>query len=107
MSAVAPMFIEDGAPKFEVKVTRIPTVTWTDELALLSATEVAVTVTLAEAAGAVYTVATPLCVGDALKVPHADVGVHDHVTPLLLLSLVTVAVMLPVALVARYVGAAP
>jgi hypothetical protein len=65
-----------------------------------SVTDVAVTVTVVAAAGALYVVAVPLAVELAEKLPHCAVlQATVHLTPALALSLVTMAVRLVVALV--------
>ncbi len=70
-----------------------------------SVTEVAVMVTEAAAAGAVYVVAVPLPVLVGLNVPQEPLGAQLQVTPAFALSFVTVAVIEAVAFVTREVGA--
>jgi hypothetical protein len=74
---------------------------------VVSVTEVAVTVTVFEAAGAVYVVGEPLPVAAGLNEPHGEVlQVTVQVTPALLLSFATTAVRGVDALVASDVGGA-
>jgi hypothetical protein len=80
-----------------------------DAVFVLSVTDVATIVTVlfvGTAEGAVYVVGALLAVEVALKLPHGALPqVTDQVTPPLALSLVTTAVRLAVADVARDVGA--
>jgi hypothetical protein len=76
-----------------------------DCFAVAEAVEVAVTVTVPAAPGAVNMVAAPLAVWVGLKLPQEPVGVQVQSTPALVLSLVTVAESDAVPFGAKEVGA--